>query len=271
MLLATCADLPDLEPEDRPLVPALRALGLEVGIGVWTNPSMDWGAARAVVIRSVWDYHLRHDAFLRWAGGVPRLWNPLELVRWNASKAYLRDLAAWGFPTIPTVWVDAGGTVAELPAGWDMCVVKPLVSASAYQTLKTRDRAAIATHAAGLAGALVQPYVAGVEREGERALVFLDGVFSHAIRKAPALGGGDVHAYAVVPAAGDEVELASQVLARVGETLYARVDVVRDDRGGLLVMELELVEPSLYFTRVPGAAERLAEAIARRQRGSRSS
>jgi hypothetical protein len=252
LFLVTAPHLPDLAPCDRPLVPALRSLGLDPRVVAWDDPNADWAAADLCVIRSCWDYHLRRDEFLAWAAGVPRLVNPLELVRWNTHKAYLRDLPT---PTIPTVWLGPGERVEPAKLGWEEVVVKPAVSASAYRTVRTREPLVTDREV------LVQPYVPAVEDVGERALVFIDGEFTHAVRKAPVLAGQPEGAVPVEVTQA-ELALARRTLAVLPEApLYARVDLV-----GELVMELELVEPSLYLADSPTATARFARAIAKRLR-----
>jgi hypothetical protein len=247
LLLATSSALPDLAPCDRPLVPALKALGLEPHVVAWDDASVDWGGCELCVIRTCWDYHLRREEFLGWAEGVPRLLNPLELVRWNSHKSYLRDLPT---PTIPTTWLAPGES-------WDPCgeevVVKPAVSASAYGAYRTRD-VVVADREV-----LVQPYLAAVEHVGERALVFIEGEFTHAVLKAPVLAGRP-EGFQRVDVTAAELELARRTLAALAEPpLYARVDLLDG-----MVMELEVVEPSLYLTASEAATRKLAGAIARR-------
>lgn len=247
LLLATSRALPDLAPCDRPLVPALRALGLEPRVVAWDDPSVAWEAAELCVIRTCWDYHLRREAFLAWAAGVPRLLNPLPLVRWNSHKSYLRDLPT---PTIPTTWLMPGERWD--PAGEEV-VVKPAVSASAHGAYRTRE-VVLADREV-----LVQPYLPAVEQAGERALVFIEGGFTHAVRKAPVLAGR-AERVELVEASPAELALARRTLAVFPEPpLYARVDLIDG-----MVMELEVVEPSLYLTSSEEAAWRLAGAIARR-------
>lgn len=276
--LATCAALPDLAPDDRPLVPALRALGLEPEVVVWDDPHVDWAAAPLCVIRTVWDYHHKREAFLAWAERVAetsRLLNPLALVRWNTEKSYLRTFEAQGLPVVPTLWVEQGQRIdlAEAIAerGWHEFVVKPVISASAYGTIRaSRDELPRAqAHLEALAasrGVMIQPYMPAVEGPGERSLVFIDGAYTHTARKVPVLAGGavDPDAVEVIAPDEDELALARAIIASLDEPpLYARVDLLRGEAGTPLIMELELVEPSLFLDRAPEATMRFAEAIAR--------
>jgi hypothetical protein len=278
--LVTFAGLPELDPDDRPLEQALRERGLVTQPVRWDDIAVDWSRMRMAVLRSTWDYFQRRDQFLAWAvraGGRTLLLNPPEVVRWNTHKGYLGELAARGAPVIPTVFLHAGSR-ADLGqvlarAGWTVAVVKPAVSADSWGTIRVSE----ATLGAGqehldrlLAerDVMVQPFLASVEETGERCLVFIDGQLSHAVRKRSLfLGGRHVGPEGEpVPIAPDEAATAHAVLRAAGlpPLLYARVDLARDERGQPLLMELELVEPTLFLRDHPPACERLASAIAAR-------
>ncbi len=271
--LATSSGLPDLHVDDQPLLAALP--GAEPVI--WDDPDVDWGAYDLVVVRSCWDYTLRRDEFLAWARTVPRLVNPVEVLAWNTDKTYLRDLEAGGVPIVPTSFTGPEDqvfwpSVPSEPRRW--VVVKPTVSAGARDTWLTQD---VMSRVEQLrqAGrtAMVQPYLAAIETEGETSVVFLGGVYSHGARKAPLLAreGGD----GVAPDPDDDdaimtprtptaaqIEVATLAMDAIpGECLYGRVDLVPGDDGAPLVLELEITEPSLFLRQAPGSAERLAAAL----------
>ncbi len=244
----------------------------------------DWAAYEAVVIRTPWDYQDDPDRFLAVLAGIERetvLENPLAVVRWNLRKTYLRDLEARGVPVVPTRWGEAG-TAGAIPAhaaalGADEVVVKPVVSANADRTHRLRT-----ARLGGAAGALaadfaadfaaraymVQPFLPAVVTEGEFSLFYFDGAYSHAILKTPKARdfrvqeehGGliqSVEAEPALRAAGEAV------MAHVDRLLYARADFVRHE-GRFLLMELELIEPALYFRTDPGSAARFADAFVAR-------
>jgi hypothetical protein len=276
--LVTCAEFPNLTDDEQALVGALRNLGVEVVPAVWDDPGFDWSRASVSVIRSTWDYHLRYEEFLAWVEQVSTLTtllNPPEAVRWNTRKTYLRDLEESGVPIIPTEWLDAG-FMPDLDAlleerGWEKAVLKPVISLDAHNT-RIIVKAGGESHRKEVfeSDMMLQPYMTAVETSGERSLVYIDGRLSHAIRKPsvfeeePFPGERE---YLRVDAAEDEQMLAKSALEAAGfDALYARVDMVRDESGRMRLMELELVEPSLFFTEVPQAAERLAHAIVRRMR-----
>jgi hypothetical protein len=284
--LVTCSRLEDLAPDDRCLLELLPARGLSVGARVWNDPAVDWGEARLTLLRSPWDYHLRHGEFLAWAERVSResrLVNPLAVVRWNTHKGYLRELARLKVPVVSTEYVPAGSgfVLRERMAAlrWATAVVKPAVSCDSWGTLRA-DSASEASMAAAQAHLdallperemMVQPYLPGVTDPGERSLVFIEGQFSHAARKAPpAFGGDDVGGEgAPVRAEADELDVARRALAACGHgpLLYARVDLVRDESGAPLLMELELVEPSLFLAQAPEGRARLVDGIVARLEG----
>jgi len=284
LALVSYSELPELFPDDRPLAHALAAAGLDVGIVSWDDPAFDWSTTRIAMLRSTWDYYRRAEEFLAWAeraAATTRLLNPLPLVRWNLHKGYLVELAAKGAPVVPTAIVPRGaatdtGAYAQLLAarGWTDAVVKPAISADSWETIfvPVGEPECGAQHLARLAperDMLVQPFLKSVETHGERCLVYLDGQFSHAVRKNPLTRGGrwaDLPEGAAVEAAPDELAAADKILAAAGASgaLYARVDLARDDGGNPLLLELELTEPTLFLAAAPSALHRLVAALVRR-------
>ncbi len=275
---ATSSWFPDGVEEERPAAAMLGA-----AFHRWDDPNVDWTAFDRVVIRSTWDYTLRVEEFLAWCRlvGSERLRNAPELVAWNADKRYLADLSA---PTVPTAFLAPGAPPPDLDGE---IVVKPNVSGGArdtgHFTPASHDlaRELIARiHATG-ATALVQPYIASVAERGETALVFLGGELSHVLHKQPVLApdeiaptvgdGGPARAMlredlvrpgeATAAQIGFARELLDEVAARFGAPLYARVDLLADDGGEPLLIELEAIEPRLYLDLAAGSAERLAAAI----------
>ncbi|MCI0545702.1 MAG: hypothetical protein L0027_00275 [Candidatus Rokubacteria bacterium] len=279
----TCLRWPEISASDRLVQDALERRGVVVAARAWNDPAARFDGFDTVVLRSNWDYHWEVERFLGWLDGVEQagaaIWNPPALVRWNVSKRYLLALEAAGVPVVPSLVLGEGTPPARLPAllasrGWPRAVVKPLVSASAHDTvLVTREEApavARALEAGEIRGpALVQPFVEEIRSGGEWSLVFIDGVLTHAVLKRPAAGefrvqlrfGGTAEACAPPP---DVAAAAARAMAALPvPPLYARVDGVATGPG-FLIMELELNEPGLFFVQAPEAAARLAEAICRR-------
>ncbi len=271
--IVTYPSLPQLADDEQLVLPELEQRGVRATPAVWSDPTVDWGSFDAAVVRSTWDYHLQREAFLAWVDRVARvtkLWNRAPLLRWNTQKTYLRDLEARGVPIVPTEFSDGSRSLAEIRTarGWDRMVFKPSISADAHRTYLVDEANLLASEATYRAlvaeqTVLVQPYLASVETAGEHSLVFLDGTFSHAADRVAALarnrgpGGGTP-----VPASEEERAFGRAVLsAAEAPTLYARIDVVRDDRGEFRLMELELVEPTLFLRAHPEAPQRLATAI----------
>ncbi len=284
--LATCLKLPTGDGDDLALLPALSEHGIEASMVPWDQPGVDWSSFDATVLRATWDYTMRRDDFLAWAASVPRLYNPLPVIEANSDKSYLADLAAAGLPVTDTRLAPPG-TEPEFPQSGEF-VLKPSVGAGSRGAgrfdagqpgaLDAAREHVRELHAAGRT-VLVQPYQSGVDTEGETGLIFVDGVFSHAIRKGPMLEPGARHrvdgpAYVpenhIDPREPSEAELAvaKRVLAHAGagldsELLYARIDLLPGPDGPV-VGELELVEPSLYLAHSGPAAGLLAAAISAR-------
>jgi glutathione synthase/RimK-type ligase-like ATP-grasp enzyme len=285
--LVTCAELPDLDPDDRLLRTALQQAGVRASAAIWDDPAVDWSAFDLVLLRNTWDYARRHDEFLAWAAGVPRLANPADVVAWNTDKRYLRELAAAGVPVVPTTWVAPGDGSAGPTTSWAApttgeWVVKPAVSAGSrdtgrYDCADAAQRSVAAEHVARLQAAnrlvMVQPYLGSVDTYGETALLFLGGEYSHAIRKGPMLRGPDegaevlfvaenISARVPTPAEHAVAEATLRAVPGADRLLYARVDLL-DTEQGPVVIELELTEPSLFFGTAPGSADRLVTAVLR--------
>lgn len=281
--LATAADAVGLDDDVAPLSAALDRHGVMSRLCVWDDPRVDWAAWDLVVLRSTWDYPRRREAFVRWAArvaAVAPLCNQPDVVLWNSDKRYLLELADRDVVIVPST-VHAPDELVTLPTTGQF-VVKPAVSAGAQDTRRygQSERAAARAHGRMLQAqgrhVLVQPYVDGVDDRGETALVYIDGVYSHAIRKGPILAGAtrtvgglfaaediDARTPTAQECAAADAALDALPFARA-DLLYARVDLLPGPDGIPLLLEVELVEPSLFLRFATGAPDRFARAIVAR-------
>jgi hypothetical protein len=277
--IATCAAPPEADPDEPLLLSALGAAGIEARALAWDDPAAPFAEHDLVVVRSTWNYHHHLAAFLTWTRSVAattRLLNPADVIAWNTTKTYLGDLEGRGVPVVPTELVAQGAPCELTPLlerrGWDTVVIKPIVSAGSFRTERftRQDRGQAQAFLDALTqgrGAMIQPWMPSVEGYGERSLVWIDGELTHAVRKAPRFAQTPESTSGEAPIADDERALAEQVLSVIdADLLYARVDVVRDPAGVPRVMEVELVEPSLFFAQSERALARMTVAIARRLR-----
>ena len=255
----------------------LQRLGWRVESVPWRANGVDWAGFDIVVVRTTWDYTDDPEGFLKALEAIDRsgarLENPLELIRWNLAKTYLRDLAERDLPVVPTVWAN-GASVPQLDA-WRQrfgeLVVKPLVSASARDTYRisaSTPRQTLEDISERFTGRdlMAQPFIGSIVDEGEISMFFFGGSFSHTIVKSPKEGdfrvqeefGGSIRA---IETPGDLMAEGRKVLAALEPApLYARIDFVRH-QGRWLLMEVELIEPSLYLRYDPAAAGRFADAL----------
>ncbi|MEO7252346.1 MAG: hypothetical protein ABIW30_07050 [Arenimonas sp.] len=288
--LVTAIAAHSLDEDMAPLQAAFARAGVQASIVAWDDFTVSWPRFDAALLRSTWDYSARLPEFLTWAERVSAqtlLLNPLAVVRGNTDKHYLADLAKIGIAIVPSVFVEPGDDAARglarmlgQHADADEFVVKPAVGAGsrdAQRYARTQAAAAVAHIERLLAqrrSALLQPYLPSVDEAGETALMFFDGVFSHAIRKGPLLPRNEGPTRALFapekisarrPAA-DELALAEAVLSALpdGPLAYARVDLIRAADGSPCLLELELTEPSLFFLHDEAAAERFVEVLCRR-------
>jgi glutathione synthase/RimK-type ligase-like ATP-grasp enzyme len=276
--LVTYSKQPVLTDDDRPLIGALAEIGLEAEPVQWDDAAVDWSAYEALVLRSTWDYHLRVSEFEAWLALLDRqrvpLWNPTSVVRWNMHKGYLQGLQQAGILIPGTRWLPRGKAVAlsGLLAGaaWTEAIVKPAISASATKTslarIDSRVDAENFTRLLAEGDVLVQEVVPEVARDGEWSLMYIGGAYSHAMLKKPK--PGDFRVQQELGGTADPttapsvvVGAAERVAALIpGRWLYARIDGVVTSRGFML-MEVECIEPLLFFEYATGAYERFASAL----------
>ncbi len=271
--------------DDDLAVPPLEALGMSVDTLPWREAGASLAGPALALVRSTWDYHRHVEDFLAalesMEGRGVQVENAIPLLRWNLDKRYLRWLEERGVPIVPTVWLDRGlepGTLSDRVAevGGEEVVLKPVVGAGSDDTLRIPLAEAPAREKEALdlfrgRPLQLQPFLPVVVEEGEFSLIYLGGEFSHAILKTPAPGdfrvpeehGSEIVRVEPEPALRAAADAALAAAGSVGRPLYARVDLVRmPDRWAL--MELELIEPSLYLRMDPDAPERFARVVAER-------
>ncbi|MEL6214986.1 MAG: hypothetical protein AAFQ99_04840 [Pseudomonadota bacterium] len=252
--------------------------GLEVETVSW-RADVDWSVYDAVIVRTPWDYMHAPDAFLAMIDRISdatRLANPAALMRWNLDKRYLSELKEQGVPVVPTEYGTAltadrlNALLSAFPAG---AVIKPVISAGSKDTFALKPPIDAHTRQQVLeahreSAYMWQPFVRSVVEEGEYSLFFFSGAFSHCIVKRPKQGdfrvqeefGGEIVAIEATP---EQLAVARKVLNALPETLlYARVDLVRGEQDEWWLIELEIIEPSLYLRTDEAAATRFARAAA---------
>jgi len=279
LAFATYQKAPRLTPDDALAIKPLNEIGIAVTPAIWNDPNVNWKQFDAVIVRSCWDYHRQPRQFRQWLDHLQAqpvtLWNPAEIIRWNMHKKYLQDLAAKGVVIPPTIWLETESS-ADLFSllhenHFAQAVIKPMISATAYQTYRTspataRDDQPQLDEILRHSGAMIQKFVDEITTIGEWSLLFFAGKFSHAVLKRPHAGdfrvqadfGGTYHQHSPSP---ELIKQAEAVLRLIDQPLlYARVDGV-DINGQFTLIELELIEPQLFLQMAAAAPRRFAEAI----------
>lgn len=276
--IASFVERPNLRTDDAFLREAMEAVGIRPAPVVWDDESVAWVEFDACLIRSVSDYHLKQESFLAWLQRLPntiQVWNDRELVAWNTDKCYLRQLSSHGIPIIPTCWLERGSRV-ELAGllkarGWDDVILKPRIGLAAQRLLRVdgqgdKDQAALENLLADY-GVMVQPFLSSVIERGETSLIFIAGELTHSVRKRAGTGDFRVQGCwggtsGLCQPTAAELEVANRTMALLStDPIFARIDLVAGPSGPCLI-ELELIEPDLFFREMPAAAKRLANAIA---------
>ncbi len=265
--------------EDGLVVEALKRRGFTVTRKSWSDPEFDWSSTESIIFRTTWDYFNRYQEWQDWlerTSKLTKMINPFELVKWNMDKHYLQDLQQKGVHIPESRYIEVGEevTLAKLftETGWQNCILKPCVSGSSRHTYKVNpdncDRlestfqSLIAEEAM-----MLQPFQNDIIEKGEVSMMVMGGEFTHAVLKVAKPGdfrvqddfGGTVHPY---EPSSEEIAFAEKVIASCTPSpTYARVDIIRDNNGELAVIELELIEPELWFRLTPHAADKLAQSI----------
>lgn len=278
IVLATCLNIPEPDFDEPFMLDALRAAGHEVEVCAWDSPSVAWEAFELCLVRSTWNYYLDPNGFRDWIHKVDAattIANPAKILLDNLDKRYLAHLESKGTRIIPTEWLSRGDSadLAEIinRRGWSDVgvVIKPTISAGSWNT----RRAETAEHGQAFLNEslqerdmMVQRFMPSVASGGERSLVRIGEVFTHAIEKMPRFDGEDESVSDAMPVQTQEIELAERILddalgSAKANLTYARVDLIRDDHGQAMLSELELIEPSLFLKQAPHSRDAFARAV----------
>ncbi|WP_333820939.1 ATP-grasp domain-containing protein [Ohtaekwangia sp.] len=281
--LLTCQRLPSLYEADQPLIALFAAKGITARPVIWNDPAVRWEDYQYLVIRNTWDYYTQSDAFARWLQSMSDkdipLFNPVTIVQQNLHKFYLQQFERNGVTIIPTLFSSAAAPVsfgALREKQWEKIVIKPAISAGSYLT-KTHSSSELTKQnfEEAIAGSdwLIQPYLPEITERGEISMIFFNGIFSHAVVKKPKEGDFRVQRqyggkYQLFQPDNYLLQTGKKVIAQIPQTLlYARVDgVMIGDEFHL--MELELIEPDLYFEFDNAIRERFVESVVKQIAGN---
>jgi len=278
-------DLTGYVSDDELTIKHLHDVGWTVEMVSWRK-EYNWSQFDVVVIRTTWDYQNDPDAFLVVLESIDRsgarLENSLELVRWNMQKTYLRDIASRGTPIVPTLWQEEAVDTKKLGSFFDQLhteeiIIKPIIGASAghaFRLPRSQSNAKIAVleKIFGRRAYMVQPFMSNIVNEGEFSLIYFEGMHSHTILKTPKANdfrvqeehGGDIRTVSAEP---ELLQSSQHVIDSLPQRpLYARADFVRNEQSTFALMELELIEPSLYFRMDADSPMRFAHALTSRVR-----
>jgi glutathione synthase/RimK-type ligase-like ATP-grasp enzyme len=279
--LLTCSNFPDLIPSDQKMIPMLQSAGFDAQAVIWNDDKVDWSSFDALVFRNTWDYYELANDFILWLDEIESLgiptFNPISTVRKNLHKFYLQDFQQNGITIIPSIFIPKGNLdtlVAEIPPSWDKLIIKPAISAGAYLTVlfDRKDIDHILDKYRSISqekDLIIQPFIPQIQDEGEISLVFFDKVYAHAVIKRPKSGDFRIQSqfggvYSSYLPSSTLLQTATEIVQTIPEDLlYARVDgLMIDDQFHL--MELELVEPDLYFDHAVDVQKIFVDALIRR-------
>lgn len=280
--LATCSDEATLFYDEAPFVDALKNAGFDVFTTIWNSPEIDWQCYDVVLLRNTWDYHHQLAAFRAWLDFLDekniRIFNLTPLLRWNMDKSYLQELAGKNIKILPTVFAKGQALQLEnvlVEQNWSEAIVKPYISGSGDNTWTITPETAQTSQQKfdwlnNEIGMMIQAIAPQIQNEGEYSLVFFSGRYSHAVLKKPPQDsifvheerGGTIESIEASPEIITQAEKALKAVEAITGImpLYARVDGLRDN-DNFVLMEMECVEPELYFSRSPGVAERFVTVI----------
>lgn len=276
--ILTCARLPKLLESDQQLIPLFAKENIVAKAVIWDDESIDWVEFDYLIFRNTWDYYQKEMAFNLWLNKIESLGiktlNPISVIQKNKHKFYLKELEREGISILPTIFLEKNSNqnlIHLIPKEWKKIVIKPAFSAGSYLT-KLIDRSEIESIQTEFKehfetkDFLLQEFRPEIKELGETSLIFFNGKFSHAVNKKPIKNDFRVQIqyggkYTLIQPNDDLLLQAELILSKIQEKLlYARVDgIVIENK--LHLMEVELIEPDLYFDLADGARERFVEAF----------
>ncbi len=269
--------LDQFECYDHLLVKPMRKFGWDVETISWKTNNVDWKNFKAVIVRSTWDYQDDPDRFfsvLNEIDSTTRLENNIEVIKWNLNKNYLAELEGKGIIIVPSIFRNQFSINFIEEAFYrfetDEIIIKPSVSANADNTFRL-TKSDLKSQFSKLNSAfssrpfMLQPFMQQIVTEGEYSLFYFGGEYSHTVLKRP-----KEKDFRVQEEHGGKLKLvepetlmkkrSEEILSNIDhQLLYARIDFVRDYENNFALMELELIEPSLYFNMDPDSPDRFAK------------
>lgn len=272
--LLTYSGLPNLVENERRLISLFAAQSVTAKAVIWNDPEVDWATFDALIFRSTWDYFHQPDLFEQWLheriADQTKAFNAIQTVLKNMHKHYLRDLAAAGVAIVPTYFyrLDAFLTLSSLPIS-GKCIIKPAISGGAYLTslFEHQQLAEVQQRMRDLdahSDWLIQPFLSEIQTSGEVSLIFFNKKYQYAILKMPKKGDFRVQSqfdgqYSPYQPTAETIESAEKILSLYPENLlYARVDGIII-QGQFLLMEVELIEPDLFFNLFDGSDQNFVD------------
>ena len=262
--------------EDGLLIEALNNLGLKTIKKDWNDSKFNWNSTKTAVFRSTWDYFDKFSIFQNWLSQVQNkcaLINSYEQIKWNLDKHYLQDLKNWGLPVPKSVFINkmSGTKLKDIATNmeWNHIVVKPTISGAAKNTFQLKDQEIENfqtkwIHLTNKEDFIVQEFQKNIIKSGEVAVMLFGGKYSHAVLKKAKKGdfrvqddfGGTVE---TITPSKEIIDLAEKAIKKLKPTpLYCRVDVIINNQNKAVIIELELIEPELWFRFKITAADKLA-------------
>ena len=276
--ILTCEKLPDLNPEDRKIIPALAKHNIEATAAIWDDKTINWNDFDYLIFRNTWDYFEKETEFKIWLDQIAQLeiktLNPIKIITQNIHKFYLREMEKQGITILPTVFIDKTehlNLVELIPPHWKKAVIKPAFSAGSYLTevFEISEIQAISEKYKTIAAdkeLLLQEFMPEIQTLGETSFIFFNKKFSHAVNKKPVEGDFRVQSlfggkYTLVQPNKEVIEKAQKIVDSLPkDLLYARVDGILIENE-LYLMEIECIEPDLYFDLSENSLERFVAAI----------